>query len=349
MADKIALIFDTNFIMEHSKDLNIIVDKLRNIYEVFVTQLSIDERISQQCLNLKGKYDKIEELSNDIKAFARVDFLVSFDEYERNQREGIQRNYENLFQNKIIPFSKSKETFSTIIDRVYKKEPPFINGSSDKGFKDTILWLSLIEYFSKNSDFQSVLFVSNDHGFTENAEILKKEFNLKTPLTIEIKNNDFLNKLVQEEKEDNVLNNNGITNIKSEELNELRQDVQRILSRICTGTSFNPYEDGYRTYPLFKISSYLEVTQIEDMLNNLQNILFNDLFATQFLFSSLFSGIYVFKDEYYIPRDDIESLKKLYDKIRSNYKQVLPQFYKVVTELINRNYDSNDFPEDIPF
>jgi hypothetical protein len=199
------------------------------------------------------------------------------------------------------------------------------------------------------SDFQSVLFVSNDHGFTENAEILKKEFNLKTPLTIEIKNNDFLNKLVQEEKEDNVLNNNGITNIKSEELNELRQDVQRILSRICTGTSFNPYEDGYRTYPLFKISSYLEVTQIEDMLNNLQNILFNDLFATQFLFSSLFSGIYVFKDEYYIPRDDIESLKNLYDKIRSNYKQVLPQFYKVVTELINRNYDSNDFPEDIPF
>lgn len=349
MNKKIALIFDTNFIMEHSKDLNIIVDKLRNTYEVFVTQLSIDERISQQCLNLKGKYDKIEELSNDIKAFARVDFLVSFDEYERKQREGIQRNYENLFQNKIIPFSKSKETFSKIIDRVYKKEPPFIKGSSDKGFKDTILWLSLIEYFSKNSDFQSVLFVSNDHGFTENAEILKKEFNLKTPLTIEIKNNDFLNKFVQEEKEDNVINSNGITNIKSEELNELRQDVQRILSRICTRTSFNPYEDGYRTYPLFKISSYLEVTQIEDMLNNLQNILFNDLFATQFLFSSLFSGIYVFKDEYYIPRDDIESLKKLYDKIRSNYKQVLPQFYKVVTELINRNYDSNDFPEDIPF
>lgn len=45
----------------------------------------------------------------------------------------------------------------------------------------------------------------------------------------------------------------------------------------------------------------------------------------------------------------LSSFLILYDKIRSNYKQVLPQFYKVVTELINRNYDSNDFPEDIPF
>ena len=346
---KQALIFDTNFIIEHSKDLNTVVEKLSKTYEVFVTQLSIDERISQQYLDLKAKYDNAKKIANEMKSFAKLEFIKDFEDAYSSTKTWIQNNYTQLFQNKIIPFSKSEETYAEIIDRVYKKKAPFIAKSSDKGFKDTILWLSLIEYFSNNNNFESILFVSNDHGFTENAEILRKEFNLKTPLTIEIKNNDFLNKLVQEEKEDNVLNNNGITNIKSEELNELRQDVQRILSRICTGTSFNPYEDGYRTYPLFKISSYLEVTQIEDMLNNLQNILFNDLFATQFLFSSLFSGIYVFKDEYYIPRDDIESLKNLYDKIRSNYKQVLPQFYKVVTELINRNYDSNDFPEDIPF
>ena len=346
---KQALIFDTNFIIEHSKDLNTVVEKLSKTYEVFVTQLSIDERISQQYLDLKAKYDNAKKIANEMKSFAKLEFIKDFEDAYSSTKTWIQNNYTQLFQNKIIPFSKSEETYAEIIDRVYKKKAPFIAKSSDKGFKDTILWLSLIEYFSNNNNFESILFVSNDHGFTENAEILRKEFNLKTPLTIVIKNNDFLNKLVQEEKEDNVLNNNGITNIKSEELNELRQDVQRILSRICTGTSFNPYEDGYRTYPLFKISSYLEVTQIEDMLNNLQNILFNDLFATQFLFSSLFSGIYVFKDEYYIPRDDIESLKNLYDKIRSNYKQVLPQFYKVVTELINRNYDSNDFPEDIPF
>ena len=47
MANRVALIFDTNFIIEHSKDLNSVVEKLSKSYEVFVTQLSIDERISQ--------------------------------------------------------------------------------------------------------------------------------------------------------------------------------------------------------------------------------------------------------------------------------------------------------------
>ena len=348
MSNRIALIFDTNFIIEHSKDLENVVKKLSETYEVFVTQLSIDERISQQYLDLKANYDKVDKLATEIKSFAKVDVLVDFEKCFESRKRGIQNNYDTLFSGKIIPFSRSQETFSEIIDRVNKKTAPFIKGSSDKGFKDTILWLSLIDYFSKNLDFQSVLFVSNDHGFTENVDTLKTEFKSKTSLTINIENNDFLNKIVQEEKKIDI-NSNGIANIKSEELKELRQDVQKVLSEICTGTSYNPYEDGYRTYPLFKLTSYLEVNQIEDMLNNLQNLLFRNLFATQFLFSSLFPNLYIFKEEYYIPRDDIESLNNLHDKIKSNYKQVLPQFYKAVTELINRNYDSSGFPEDIPF
>ena len=46
--NKQALIFDTNFIIEHSKDLTAVVEKLSKTYEIFVTQLSIDERMSQQ-------------------------------------------------------------------------------------------------------------------------------------------------------------------------------------------------------------------------------------------------------------------------------------------------------------
>ena len=348
MENKIALIFDTNFIIEHSKDLNSVVEKLRKSYEVFVTQLSIDERISQQYLDLRANYDKIEKLATEIKPFAKVDVLVEFDKCFESRKKGIQNNYDTLFSGKIISFSKSQETFSEIIDRVNKKTPPFIKGTSDKGFKDTILWLSLMDYFSKNSEIDSVLFVSNDHGFTENADTLKKEFNSKTSLTIEIENNDFLNKLVQEKKEVE-LKSNVMDDLKLEELNELRHEIQRIMSRICTGSSYDQYEDGYRSFPLFKTTSYLEINQIEDMLNNLHNILFRDLFATQFVFSTLFLNLHIFKEEYYIPREDIESLNNLHDKIKSNYKQVLPQFYKVVTELINRNFDSSGFPEDIPF
>ena len=348
MKEKKALIFDTNFIIEHSKDLETVVNKLSTYYEVFVTQLSVDERISQQYLDLKGKYDKAHNFATEIQSFARLEFFKEFDDAFNIMKNGMQNNYNHLFPNKIIPFSKSEESYSQIIDRVYKKLPPFISGASDKGFKDTILWLSLIDYFSKNKKFKSVVFVSNDHGFTENIETLQKEFLDKTFLEIEIKNNDFLNQIVCERKDIEV-NTLKLKNITPEELINLRQEIQSILDGVCRTTSYEPYLDGYVTIPCFKLKEFLEINQIEEMFNNLSKVLFRDLFATKFVFSDLNGNLQIFKDEYYIPRENIESLNSLYEKIKENYKQVLPQFYKVVKETINQNFEASDFPEDIPF
>lgn len=348
MANRVALIFDTNFIIEHSKDLNSVVEKLSKSYEVFVTQLSIDERISQQYLDLKAKYDKASKLANEIHSFAKLEFLKEFDEAYKLTKIGVQNNYNNLFLNKIIPFSKSEETYAEIIDRVYKKTAPFISGNSDKGFNDTILWLSLIEYFSNNNNFESILFVSNDHGFTENIKPLQEEFKEKTKMNIEIQNNDFLNEMIIEKK-DIEIKNSELKNITSEELNDLRQEIQSSLKDVCTGYSYDPDVDGYRSFPLFKLNEYLEINQIENMFENLSKVLFRNLFATEFVFRDLFNNLYIFKEQYYISREKIETLNSLYDKIKKNYKQLLPQFFKVVKETINQNYDTDGFPEDIPF
>lgn len=348
MANRVALIFDTNFIIEHSKDLNSVVEKLSKSYEVFVTQLSIDERISQQYLDLKAKYDKASKLANEIHSFAKLEFLKEFDEAFKLTKIGVQNNYNNLFLNKIIPFSKSEETYAEIIDRVYKKTAPFISGNSDKGFKDTILWLSLIEYFSNNNNYESILFVSNDHGFTENIKPLQEEFKEKTKMHIEIQNNDFLNEMIIEKK-DIEIKNSELKNITSEELNDLRQEIQSSLKDVCTGYSYDPDVDGYRSFPLFKLNEYLEINQIENMFENLPKVLFRDLFATEFVFGDLFYNLYIFKEQYYISREKIEALNSLYDKIKKNYNQLLPQFFKVVKETINQNYDVSGFPEDIPF
>ena len=348
MANRVALIFDTNFIIEHSKDLNSVVEKLSKSYEVFITQLSIDERISQQYLDLKAKYDKASKLANEIHSFAKLEFLKEFDEAYKLTKIGVQNNYNNLFLNKIIPFSKSEETYAKIIDRVYKKTAPFISGNSDKGFKDTILWLSLIEYFSNNNNYESILFVSNDHGFTENIKPLQEEFKGKTKLHIEIQNNDFLNEMIIEKK-DIEIKNSELKNITSEELNDLRQEIQNSLKNVCTGYSYDPDVDGYRSFPLFKLNEYLEINQIENMFENLPKVLFRELFATEFVFGDLFNNLYIFKEQYYISREKIEALNSLYEKIKKNYKQLLPQFFKVVKETIDQNYDTDGFPEDIPF
>ncbi len=346
--NKQALIFDTNFIIEHSKDLTAVVEKLSKTYEIFVTQLSIDERLSQQYLDLKAKYENAKKVANEIKSFAKLEFIKDFEDAYSSTKTWVQNNYTQLFPNKIIPFSKSEKTYAEIIDRVYKKTAPFIAKSSDKGFKDTILWLSLIEYFSKNTGFDSVTFVSNDHGFTENTEALRAEFKEKTKLDIEIKSNDFLNQMIVEKKNIEV-ETTELENITSKELNELRQEIQITLKNICTGCSYDPDVDGYRSFPLFKLNEYLEINQIESMFENLSKFLFRELFATQFVFGDLFTNLYIFKEQYYISRENIEALNSLYDKIKTNYKQLLPQFLKVVKETVNQNYDSSDFPEDIPF
>ena len=47
MSKKKAFIFDTNFIIQHP-DLNVALDKLKDQYALYVSQVSIDERIAQQ-------------------------------------------------------------------------------------------------------------------------------------------------------------------------------------------------------------------------------------------------------------------------------------------------------------
>lgn len=56
MSEKQAFIFDTNFIIQN-KDLNAVVANLRKQFAVYVAQVSIDERISQQRLEVKQKFE----------------------------------------------------------------------------------------------------------------------------------------------------------------------------------------------------------------------------------------------------------------------------------------------------
>ena len=57
MADKKAFIFDTNFIIQN-KDLDEALNKLKEKFTVYVTQVSIDERIAQQCREVQKNFDE---------------------------------------------------------------------------------------------------------------------------------------------------------------------------------------------------------------------------------------------------------------------------------------------------
>ncbi len=60
---KKAFVFDTNFIIQN-KDMTKVVSSLQDSFAVYVTQVSVEERIAHQCRELKDKYDRHRNYSN---------------------------------------------------------------------------------------------------------------------------------------------------------------------------------------------------------------------------------------------------------------------------------------------
>ena len=72
MGDKIAFVFDTNFIIQNH-DLETVTQKLmEHDFVAYVTQVAIDERIAQECNKQKEKYDELEKIKDKFCNFASI-------------------------------------------------------------------------------------------------------------------------------------------------------------------------------------------------------------------------------------------------------------------------------------
>ena len=187
---KKAFVFDTNFIIQNY-NLNDVVKNLNEKgFVVYITQVAIDERIAQECIKQRAKYDKLESFKKEVEGFASITITEPYEKTEKLYKEGMQKKYETLFGANIIPFDRSEKNFNRILQRAYMKVPPFITSGTDKGFKDSLMWLSILDFFSSNGE-DEVVFVSNDNGFKENSERLCTEFRDTTSKIIEIKDNSY--------------------------------------------------------------------------------------------------------------------------------------------------------------
>lgn len=176
MSDKKAFVFDTNFIVQNKK-LTDVIDKLKDSYNLYVTQLSIDERIAQQVRERNVVYDEAEKLQQENLNLLSVHFKKSKDEIKEYVKNGVQRIYSEAFGDTIIEYSTTADSFKRVIQRANDKLPPFSNdkNASDKGFKDCLLWFSILDYFRCHGE-NEVLFITNDQGFLKNKEYLIAEF-----------------------------------------------------------------------------------------------------------------------------------------------------------------------------
>ena len=353
MANKKAFVFDTNFIIQNPK-LDEVVEKLKDDYVVYISQVSIDERIAQQCRELKHEFDEIERCINKYNRYAKITMKTTYDKQVSIYRTGIQERYLSCFGNKIIPFNKSGEILETIIDRANKKEAPFScnKDASDKGFKDCLLWLSLLEYFKNNGEDEVVFLTDDKSAFGNNTDFLTNEFKAKTGKTIAFQPNSYYKELFKqpnvnshkdEPKEEPLMN-----------IDEFRAEIEDVVEALrCI--EYENYFGDEQWSRTFTTSVPFDKEYTKTFFAGLSTDISSHIFEKSVPATKVldFDGR-VADGDAEIPLKNLENALEIYRKVLKNYSQHSEQFFEAAAKILNRNYVAPIFTplsnnEDLPF
>ncbi len=130
--------------------------------------------------NISGYNKKVEEFEKYIKDHKfpfhsyQIDNTKKYSDYLDQQIT----DFKNSLKNRPINIEElnfpSDRCYIKLINRAYEKRPPFEgkDKSSDKGFKDALLWESILEYKVDNPNTNIILY-TNDHMFNDE---IKKEY-----------------------------------------------------------------------------------------------------------------------------------------------------------------------------
>ena len=350
MEPKAAVVLDTNFIITHKSRMPEMLERLSEHYVVYVTEISIEERLSQMYIELEEQYKALETLKSKHAKLADVSIKKPFDVKVAAQRESVNRVYQTFFGDHIIPFVPDAATLKTIMDRVFTKAPPFRRSkdASDKGFKDTLLWFSLLAYFRANGE-EKIIFVTDDQGFSNATDDLCSEFNEHTGKTIEIKPNSFNNNIIGRGEEETPPALPPIANLVA-----LREKVQDTLESLCfTEVVCDNFGNTYIEQTL-TIHEHVTENDMKTLFEKLQEIIDRNLFERNLPASVAFAVNVNIEDGVSISIDALQEAQSLYAEISSKHNAFLPQFYSAAANVFNRTYKAPEFEaidadDDLPF
>lgn len=350
MPDQKAFVFDTNFIFDNKNLTKVVAELKEKGFTAYITQVAISERIAQNCRNKKHKYEDLEKIIKETKDFASITINKSYKTMEAEYHKGIQKKYEDLFGEHIISFSIDKEMFQRVLDRSYMKVPPFIvQGESDKGFKDSLMWLSILDFF-KDKGEDAVVFVSNDKVFKENKDFLCKEFSDVTGKSIDIQDNAYYRKLIEvvpqeEPKADS-------KKLSDDVKDSLRHKIKDAFDALCIVSYIDEYRDEHWR-KTFTTNTRFDPEYMASVFQQIEDVVSQHLFESE-LPASVILNIdgRITDNGNHIPMDRIEHVITLYRQIKTTYPDYLTQFYTAVASILNQNYEEFilvDDDENLPF
>lgn len=240
-----------------------------DIVSIAIPQIVWSEMRKQ---NIIAYYKKVKEFEDYVEKHKlpfhsyKIDTIKKYEEYLDLKIE----EYKNLLENKPITFKElnfpSNRCYSSLINRAFDKRPPFEgkDKSSDKGFKDALLWESILEY-KKDHNYENIILYTNDKMFNDE---LKQEYAEVFPnqeiIFISSETEAILNtKLSQiaKEKDDTY----PIPELSSEEYEKLKEYLysEKLVKDIEENSEKIIGKNGYFHLASFKI---IEVNDIENLM-----------------------------------------------------------------------------------
>lgn len=291
-------------------------------FEILISEVVWNEMKRQK---IEAYTVKKQELESKIKKIKIPEFKYSIDDL--NYEEYIQKEISNYKANLSLGLTDikelklpTKERFNSIINRAFNKVPPFEgkNKESDKGFKDVLLWESVLEFKNSNKD-NKLIFYTKDNIFSDE---LKNEYIecFKEEIEIVKSEEEILNILKEISK-----NINKYVYIESniEQMEKIRKLLmskdfsQRLLESI---SSINSFDDIYIIEDIHDIT----VTDIKAIEEN------KDIYEAKLKFYTLFNK----------PGGNLE------DIIEKEESAVINFLYKNNTiECLNYEYRNINFDE----
>lgn len=186
--ERIALFFDTNYLFDDGRkgfspnELNLDsyyklnktlkFVKLNDTITLFVPELVLCELLAQHKRKLKAL---IGNNSNSLDVLKDISIDDFDDETIENHYKSLKDKYSCELNVVDMPSDKAK-LFDYIFEMSLYKSPPFPDSNeSDKGFKDSIILLSLFE-FAKFHHYEEYILISSDKELVENEEMIQSNF-----------------------------------------------------------------------------------------------------------------------------------------------------------------------------
>lgn len=191
----ISIILDTNslFVRRYNnyKELQYINNIKKLMDDIFVFNNSIENIViglpvivakelkKQQVDAYNKQIDTIKDIKFPcFEVKEKLNYGMFLDELFDNEIQKLV-SYKSKILFKLIDCPESPDVLKKTIKRAIDKKPPFEGKEkqSDKGFKDVMIWESLIKY-KKDNPLQSIILISNDNVFVSDTkkEDLQKEF-----------------------------------------------------------------------------------------------------------------------------------------------------------------------------